>query len=86
MAIGAKYGHDTMGDKATKDAMLAKKAEFEKRFAEMALAHGCVICREILGYDIAVPEEAAKIMEENLFQKVCAPVVAGACEILDEIL
>ena len=47
--------------------MKAKSQEFMTRFAD---AYGSCICREILGYDISIPEEAAKIMEENKFGNV----------------
>lgn len=83
MAIGLRYGTAVAGDRESKDAMLAKKAEFEGRFAE---ANGGCICREILGYDLSVPEEMAKIQEKNLLATVCPQVVCRAVEILEDLL
>lgn len=63
--------------------MLAKKARFEQAFS--ARRRIC-LCREILGYDLSRPEEAARVMEENLFEKICCNAVAEACEILKDVL
>ena len=83
MAIGLKYGQGEHPDPEKKQAMLAKKAEFEAAFAAK---HGSCICREILGYDLSKPEEMAKVMEENLFGKICCKAVVEACSILETIL
>lgn len=83
MAIGLRYGTAVPGDSETKNAMLAKKLEFEVRFAE---ANGSCICREILGYDLSVPEEMAKIQEKNLLTTRCPQVVCRAAEILEDLL
>lgn len=83
MAIGLKYGHDQAGDEKTKNAMLAKKAKFEAAFKK---AWGSCICKEILGYDLSVPEEMQKIGKENLLATKCPAVAAKACAILEDIL
>ena len=83
MAIGLRYGTAAPGDSETKNAMLAKKAEFERRLAE---ACDSCICREILGYDLSVPEELARIQEENLLTTRCPQVVCRAVEILEDLL
>lgn len=83
IAVGLKYGTATPGDTEGKNAMLAKKAAFEEKFCA---AHGSCICRQILGYDLTVPEQMAKIQEENLLQTLCPQVVCHACEILEEVL
>ena len=63
--------------------MLAKKAQFEAAFTAK---RGSCICKEILGYDLSKPGEMAKVMEENLFAKICCKCVVEACGILAEIL
>lgn len=83
MAIGLKYGHCQLGDEETKNAMLEKKAEFEKAFIEQ---NGSLICKELLGYDLTKEEEMAKIMEEGLLTTKCPKLACCACDILDEIL
>lgn len=83
MALGLKYGYSESGSTAQKNELMAKKAEFEKRFAE---AHKSVVCREILGYDLSKPEEMTRIMEKNLLFTVCPKAVCTACAILDDLL
>ena len=83
MSIGLKYGQSEQPDQEKKQAMLAKKAQFEAAFAEK---HGSCICKEILGYDLSKPEEMAKVLEENLFEKICCKCVVNACSILTQIL
>lgn len=83
MAIGLKYGHYKRGDKKAKDALLEKKAEFEKAFIE---EHGSLVCKELLEHDLTIPEEMAKIMEENLLMTLCPVFALTACDILEEIL
>ena len=49
-------------------------------------AHGSLLCREILGHDLTIPQERALIMEKGLFTTVCAPLVCAACDLLEEYL
>lgn len=83
MAIGLKYGHWVPSDGKTKKYLRAKAVEFEKRFIER---NNSLICRNILGYDLTVPEEFEQIKEKNLFFTIRAGLVCSACEILDEIM
>ena len=82
MAIGLLFGHTEPDDRETKQAMLDKKAEFEKRFQEQ---YGCCVCREILGYDLSTPEGMQKIGELNLLADLCPKVVVSAIEILEDL-
>jgi len=83
MAVGLKYGHFLPNDNRTKGQLIAKTKEFEKKFVEK---NGSLICKTILGLNPAVPEEMKKMMEQNLFLKVCPGLVCRACDILDEVL
>lgn len=83
MALGLKYGHCKLGDEEGKNTMLAKKAEFEKRFLE---ENESLICKKILGYDISDPEEVVKLQESGLLTDKCPGIACGACKILDEML
>jgi len=83
MALGMKYGHTKPGDEETKNALLTKKAGFEKAFSDK---NESLICKEILGYDISKPDELQKIMDEGLLQTLCPKLAVSACEILDEML
>jgi C_GCAxxG_C_C family probable redox protein len=84
MAIGMKYGYSEPNSPEQKNAMMTKKAEFEKKFTA---AHGSAVCKDILGgLDLSKPEEMNKIMEKNLLFTLCPKVVCTACKILDETL
>ena len=82
MAIGLKYG-SIGGDPQAKDFVLAKKAEFEKKFCEK---HGSCLCKDILGHDLSTEDGMACIMEQNLLTTICPKLVVDACNILEEIL
>lgn len=83
MALGMKYGYSEPGMTEQKNILLAKKAEFERKFAA---ANQSVVCKEILGYDLSKPEEMGQIMEKNLLFTVCPKAVSSACKLLDELL
>lgn len=83
MALGAKYGHSEPDSHEQKGILLAKKAEFEKRFTE---EYKSLICKDILGYDLSKPEEMAILLEKNLLFTLCPKVVCSACKILDDML
>lgn len=80
MALGLKYGYSEPNSIEQKNMLLAKKADFEQKFTA---ENKSVVCKDILGYDLAKPEEMKHIMEENLFFTICPKVVCSACEILD---
>lgn len=84
MALGLKYGYSEPGMTEQKNCLLAKKAEFEKRFSEV---HGSVVCRDILGgLNLANPDDMNRIMEKNLLFTLCPKVVCTACSLLDEMI
>jgi len=82
MALGLKYGQTENVDMNKKQKFLSVKSDFEKRFSQK---YGSCICKKILGYDISKSDEMQKIIEENLFEKICCKTVVNACEILRDI-
>lgn len=56
---------------------------FRTRFAER---FGSCICRELLGYDMSQPEQAAQAREAGKLVEACPEFVAGALELLDDLL
>ena len=82
LRLSAAFGGG-MWQGRTCGCVLAKKAEFERRFTE---AHKSVVCREILGHDLSKPEEMARIMEKNLLFTVCPKAVCTTCALLDDLL
>lgn len=48
--------------------------------------NGSAVCRELLGYDLSVPEQMASIREKELFRVLCPEIIRSAVAILDELL
>ena len=83
IALGMKYATVEANDSEKKDALLKLKAEFEEKFCDN---NGSCICKEILGYNLSIPEEMEKIQEEKLLETKCPKVVLSACDILEEMI
>ena len=83
MALGLKYGFSEPGDSVGKNMMNAKSKEFIARFKE---ACGGLHCRELLGLDVSIPEQAAEIAGQGLIPARCPAFVVAACDILEEML
>ena len=83
MALGSPFGYSDGVDSETSDAFIEKKNEFEPRFREK---YGSLLCKEVTGLDPSVPEDMEKIMDTQIWFKLCPSVVTAACEILKDIL
>ncbi len=83
MVLGLKYGHYDASDNEQKSRAYAIATEYTKRFKEL---NGSIVCRDLLGYDLTIPEEAACIKEKNLFGSVCPKMIKDAVEVLEGIL
>ena len=83
MALGYQYGNAEPGDTKAKEVLLVKKSEFEEAFSK---ENGGLLCRDILGYDLTIPEQMAKITDQKLLETVCPKLVCSACKILEGIL
>jgi len=81
MAIGIKYGtNEPPVEKRLKAYQLAHK--FYKQFEKQ---HGSVLCRELIGYDLSIPEELEKARKAKVFEEKCANFVGKAVETLLEL-
>ena len=80
MVIGLKHGHST-SDPEAKAATKQKIIHFNERFTA---DHGSLICKNLVGYDISIPEEAARASEANAFKTKCPAFLKTACKILNE--
>ena len=69
-------------DKQLKTFMLTKQAieEFKDAF------EGKNKCTELLGYNLSIPEQMSKAVDEDTFHKVCNNYVAKAAEIAEKYL
>jgi C_GCAxxG_C_C family probable redox protein len=83
MALGVAFGSCTPNDAAGKKRGNDKAVEFNTRFQER---HGTLLCKELLGYNPGVPEDAQKISDLDLHSTVCPKFIADAVEIAELIM
>ncbi len=82
MVLGLKYGHYQQDDAEQKSRAYAIAVDYTNRFKE---ANSSIVCRDLLGYDLTKPEDAAIIKEKNLFGDICPKMIKSAVEILEEV-
>lgn len=84
MVIGLKYGHyDPEQLLAQKDIMMAKSAEFKKKYFENRTTCNC---KELLGYDVSTPEGFQEALESGRMMSFCPELVKEVIGILDEMV
>lgn len=84
MAIGLKYGHSKLENvMEQKEIMMEKSALFREKFKEK---HDTLICRPLLGYDVADPKDLQAALDSGRMLNFCPKLAAEAIEILREIL
>jgi C_GCAxxG_C_C family probable redox protein len=83
MALGIRFGSAKENDPEGKAEAYKRSAAFLEKFREK---HGTILCRELLGYNPGVPEDAEKIRELGLHDKVCHQAILDAVEIAEEII
>lgn len=83
MALGCKYGQTLPGDTAAKELASKKAVEFIELFKAK---NGSILCKELLGYNLSLPEEMIILKEQNLFATICPRVIADAVKIAEEVL
>jgi C_GCAxxG_C_C family probable redox protein len=80
MAIGLARGKT---DPKDKDAVYQVAQAFMQKFEEK---HGTVLCRELIDYDMRVPEEYQAARDQKVFTTLCPNFVQSAVEIVVELL
>ena len=81
IAVGLKYGsNNPVVEEREKAYSLA--SEFYNRF-KMDL--GSVLCRDLIGYDLANPEDLEKVRSSNVSMGKCIRFVEKAVEILIDL-
>lgn len=83
MALGLRFGSSTPCDTEGKQRGNTKAMEFITRFQQ---AHGTLMCKELLGYNPGIPEDAQKINELGLHDSICPPAITSAVEIAEDII
>lgn len=83
MALGLKYGQSEVEDLESR----AKASEVAVQFLDtFAKENGSYICKEILGYDLAKPEDKLEARAKGLFTTVCPKMVESAVKIVEGII
>lgn len=83
LVLGLDCGYSDSSDtEAIKDGC-SKSTEFNRRFTERC---GNLVCRELLGCDIGIPEKKKEARERGLFAEKCPQFIQAAVEILEEML
>ncbi len=71
MAIGLKYGANEIDPK--------KKAEANEKtqilFKQFQQAHGSVMCKDLLRYDLGKPEQFAMAKKDKVFETHCSRLI-----------
>ncbi len=80
MVLGLARGAETP---AGKDEIYRLSQEFMHRFEEK---HASILCRHLLGCDLATPEGAKAAAERGVFRSICPGLVRDAVEIVEEQL
>jgi C_GCAxxG_C_C family probable redox protein len=82
IAIGLKYGNDEPGNKEQDLLCRAKVKEFQDKFKER---RNTLYCRELLGYNFAIPEERQAAFDTGKVFELCPCLVMDALDILNNI-
>ncbi len=83
MLIGLKYGKVDVEDNVARDKTYELVQEFTKRFKAI---NSSVKCKELIGFDISIPEDLNTVKEKQLFSTLCLKFVRDSSEIIEELL
>ncbi len=83
MVIGLKAGNTETSDKKKKRETMGLTKEFCQQFRSR---NESVICRDLLGCDISMPEGMKVAQKEKLFASKCPKFVRDAAEIVEDLL
>ena len=83
MALGLKYGSIEVSENH-EDQEIHRYAE--SFISRIKSRNGTITCREILGVNVADPEELKIAEEKGLFEKNCSPFVKLSIEIADDLI
>ncbi len=83
MIIGLKHGKVNADDNAAKEKTYTLVQEYTRKFIAL---HESVRCKELLGYDISVPQEMNEAREKKLFVTICPKLIKDSSKIVEELL
>ena len=83
MVLGLMYGETHAGDQEGRRRTNEMNDLMMNRFSE---ANGSCLCNDLLGCDIRTLEGVQYAHDRHLFTEFCPKMVAGAVEILEDII
>ncbi len=83
MALGLKFGQSKIEEADAKDTTYQLVNKFITKFITR---NNSIVCKELLGYSLNIPEEMQIIREQNLIATRCVKFVQDAAEILEELM
>jgi C_GCAxxG_C_C family probable redox protein len=83
MVMGLKYGSAEPHDDEERDRIGRKAAMFIGKFRSL---NGSILCRDLLGADVATPGGLETAITKGLFDNICPGIIRSAVEIIDEII
>ncbi len=82
MVLGLRHGHEMADPAGGRDRVYGRVQEFVRRFRAR---FGHVDCAALTGCDLTTPEGRQSFVDRGLHAGLCAGLVAGAVEILEEL-
>jgi C_GCAxxG_C_C family probable redox protein len=82
MVLGLLKGEEVNNNDELKTAAYGGVRDLTRDFVA---SYKTTQCRDLIGCDLNTPEGSAKFEEENIMEKVCAPCVKKAVEILENL-
>ena len=83
MTIGLVWSRTKPSEEELREEGYRLVREFSRRFSDR---HGSIDCRALIGVDLSTEAGMKEARETGLFVTKCAPYVADAVHILEEIL
>ncbi len=83
MALGLKYGKSRAMTSDEKNFIDSKVHKFIQEFKSK---HSSITCKELLGYDISIPEQRQECIAKQLTKKECPKFVKTSAEILEKLI
>lgn len=83
LAIGLKYGQDSVDDKQAKADNYRIANDFINRFKKL---NGSVNCTQLIGYDLSDDSELEAAKQTDAFKVKCSKYVGDAVKLLEEVI
>ena len=80
MTLGLKFSSDNPD---SEEKVREASQELMRQFKEK---NGSLLCKELLGYHLIIPEEGEKAKESGVFDTLCPLLVHHATELAEEIM